>query len=93
MRYCKKPVEVDAIQWTGDNLAEVARFVGHTDPPLITSDDFLENVGPVLELWVEKSNARCEIKPGGWVIAEADGQGHYPCTAEQFDATYEAVAP
>lgn len=28
MKYRKKPVEVEAIQWTGDNTNEIADFVG-----------------------------------------------------------------
>lgn len=28
MKYRKKPVEVEAIRWTGENEFEVSRFVG-----------------------------------------------------------------
>ncbi len=34
MRYRKKPIEIEAVQWTGDNLDEIARFIGHT--PTVT---------------------------------------------------------
>jgi hypothetical protein len=43
-------------------------------------------------LWIEKSNTwRPDLPVGDWVIAERDGVGFYPCTAEQFTDTYEAA--
>jgi hypothetical protein len=62
-------------------IVDVLRPVGVWDPP-----EFGD-----LEMWVEKSQAWCTITPGTWVLAEADGVGFYPCTAEQFAASYEPV--
>lgn len=98
-RFRSKPVEIDAVQWTGDldgivawadDLCErnvTARTV-HAHVGVDVLDDAL---GPVLRLWVEKSQAECDVEPGGWVIAEADGDGFYPCTAEVFAARYVAL--
>jgi len=85
-KFRKKPVVVDAIQWTGiESLDALAAFVGpRIDPPLMDEHD-----PGIVWIWVEKSNARCAVIAGGWVIAEPDGVGFYPCTEEQFDATYE----
>lgn len=89
-RYRKKPIEVDAFQWTGiQTLDALAEFVGpRIDPPLMDAED-----PGIVWIWVEKSNTRCAVIAGGWVIAEPEGVGYYPCTEEQFDATYEAVTP
>lgn len=86
-RYRKKPVTVEAIAWTGDNLDALAAFVGSIDPPLMDEED-----PGIVWIWVEKSNTRCALVAPGWVIAEVDGVGYYPCTAEQFTETYEPVA-
>ena len=43
MKYQKKPIIVDAIQWTGDNFDEVCNFVG-TDaqsPVLLSRHELL----------------------------------------------------
>lgn len=89
-RYRKKPVEVDAIQWNGD-LAALKAFLIHrnrVDAPSLWTFD---GAG---ELWayVEKSQKQCHVERGGWIIAEPDGVGVYPCTAANFEATYEAVS-
>ena len=28
MRYRKRPVEVEALQWTGDNISDICKFIG-----------------------------------------------------------------
>lgn len=78
----KRPVQVRAIQWTGDNADAVRAFV---DRP-VYKRGFVDDAG---KLWVEKSNAWCDIAVGDWVIAELDGAGVYPCVAAHFGATYE----
>ena len=37
-RYRKRPVVIDACQWTGDNLSEVLTFVGETRLPCDNED-------------------------------------------------------
>lgn len=73
-------LDVDA-ELTDGQVTDVLRPSGVWDPP--ASADLL--------MWVEKSQAWCVISPGTWVLAEADGVGFYPCTAEQFEASYEPV--
>lgn len=97
-RFRKLPVEVEAIRWTGDNIDEVAAFIKAHDPgnqvhhpPEVDRFGmrFGREVPPDrLYFGVRKGNSGAIIDPGGWVIAEPDGHGVYPCTAEDFDATY-----
>lgn len=49
--------------------------------------------GDVLKLWIAKSDAWGTLRAGDWVIAERDGAGVYPCTAEEFAAIYEPAGP
>lgn len=89
-RYRKRPLEVCAIQWTGENWPAVEAFVGlrpDSDGPGV----FPTAAGD-LALWIEKSNTwRPDLPVGDWVIAERGGIGFYPCTVEQFEETYEPV--
>ena len=35
MKYRKKPIEIEAIQWTGNNKTEIAEFYETTSPHTI----------------------------------------------------------
>jgi hypothetical protein len=78
----KRPTEVEAIQWTGRNFADVKAFGSGA-----------VGIGPVeggaLPLWVVKSSATCRVERGDWIIRERDGSGFYPCNADVFAAIYE----
>jgi hypothetical protein len=78
----KRPTEVEAIQWTGCNFADVKAFGSGA-----------VGIGPVeggaLPLWVVKSSATCRVERGDWIIRERDGSGFYPCNADVFAAIYE----
>lgn len=81
-RYRKRPVEVDAIRWSGDNWDAIEKFAG----------GHATFHGGDIDVWIEKSKTWRQALPvGDWIIAERDGVGFYPCTADQFADTYEAV--
>lgn len=79
-KYRKKPVTVDAMQWTGpfDNYL-LQEFCGHWVSivdgrrPLVTS---LEGA--------------MTVSPGDWVIKGVKGE-FYPCKDDIFKLTYEQV--
>ena len=84
-RWRKRPVEVDAIQWTGQNFGAVRAFGSGA-----------VGIGPVvagaLPLWVVKSSATCRVELGDWIIREPDGSGFYPCTDADHAAAYEPAS-
>jgi hypothetical protein len=55
-RYISQSIEVEAVQWTGGNLAEVQAFAG--------ADFISENAGRV---WVRNTAGPCEILAGYWL--------------------------
>lgn len=80
----KNPITVQTIQWTGDNRGAVREFVGEP-PAKMFSDEG--------KLYITKSGVwSAPLAVGTWIIAERDGNGFYPCTAEEFEATYKVVA-
>ncbi len=81
MRFRKKPVEVDAIQWNGENRDEVHNFI----------TGFSSNIGAdgILIRTLEGDH-RADI--GDWVIKGVSGE-FYPCKPDIFDLTYELVEP
>ncbi|MEM1424039.1 MAG: hypothetical protein AAGH64_08550 [Planctomycetota bacterium] len=85
-RYRKKPVVIEAVQFTGTNQSEVLAFVY---PDL--SPDALEGAqamgSPVI---IETLEGDMTASPGDYVIRGVQGE-HYPCKPDIFEATYEPV--
>lgn len=83
----KKPVEVQALQFTGENAEEVVSWVEegvgrHT--PAVWSPD-------AQQLVVQTLKGEMIVVPGAWVIRGVQGE-HYPCDAEIFEQSYDVVA-
>lgn len=85
-RYVKKPVEIEAVQFNGENAFEIWHFMGvagaagnpelhNTDSPIINT---LE--GDML------------VSIGDFVIKGLNGE-FYPCKPDIFALTYSEVAP
>ena len=75
----KKPVEVKAVQWTGDNLGEVVRF---------GSDHIWLDASQRLR--VETLEGTVVARLNDWIIQGVAGE-FYPCKPQVFEQTYEAV--
>ncbi len=87
MKVRKKPVEVDAIQWTGKNLEEIFAFCGP------------QNLGPIERRPDYKLKVKTLESGGGyheadtydWIIKGVKGE-FYPCKPDIFAETYEIVS-
>lgn len=83
IRVRKRPVEAQAIHWTGDNLGAVYDFIDDDDKV-----HFWQSPGGGLALETAKSGA-LPVYLGDWILR--DDTGTYPCRADVFDAAYELV--
>lgn len=81
MKYRKKPVEVEAFQWTGKK-AQV--------PPDWASKLPRISIGNGCCLVIDTVAGRLYANPGNFIIKEPQG-GMYPCDEEIFKQEYEAV--
>lgn len=81
MRFRKKPVEIDAVRWTGFNYDEVQSFVGDK----VTSG-FVSERG----LLVHTLEGTITARVGDWIIKGIQGE-FYPCKPDIFEQTYEPV--
>lgn len=89
MRYRKPSTEIDATQWTGNNLEELrARFGADRFRPLDV-DDHPEGVdpGPLLEL--TDGEQVCYVRPSEWIIGDRRDDGTWDLT-RQTDAWFQA---
>lgn len=90
MRFRKKPVEIDAVQYTGENIVEVWESfdAGHVYGPGGThSRDDDDRAA-----YIETLEGVMRADPGDWIIRGVSGE-LYPCKPDIFAATYEPVEP
>lgn len=78
MRYTKRPVTIDAIQFDGTNIHDIAMFVGE-DEVLGREED--------KRIYIMTSKGSLEVNKGEWVIRGVKGE-FYPCAADVFEMTY-----
>lgn len=93
-KYRKKPVVIEAMQWTGENLREIIAF---TDGPPNTRSHHAGMMWEQYELLVaEKGLIIFTLEGqhiatiGDWIIKGVKGE-HYPCKPDVFEMTYEPV--
>lgn len=77
-KYCKKPVEIEAIQWNGENESEIKAFVGDAAQFTATS------------LAIKTLEGTMIAQVGDFIIRGVDGE-FYPCKPDIFEKTYDKV--
>lgn len=92
MKYRKKPVVVEAMQWTGLNLEEVKDFVGEA----LTYDilDTAWKVGkgrPHVFMKIKTLEGDMEVSEKDFIIKGVNGE-FYPCKPDIFQKTYTEIA-
>jgi hypothetical protein len=89
--YRKKPIDVPAVQWTGDNLDELVNFTNcqfsetsehdRAGEPELTAEVF----DKLHSTWVR-------LRTGDYVLKGTQGE-FYPCARSVFEETYEPTGP
>lgn len=79
-KYKKKPVVVEAVQWTGENRAEICAFLERFDMLHCKWN----------ELYIETLEGVMHAEPGDYIIKGVNGE-FYPCKPDIFEKTYEKV--
>ena len=83
MRYRKKPVVIEAVQWDGKLETITPLLAGSTCKTVgqnFTDDD----------LEIETPEGTMTAHPGDWIIKGVKGE-LYPCKPDIFAETYEAA--
>ena len=76
--YRKKPVVVEAVQWTGENHAEMCEFI---DPEVF-------EIKPKEGLIIHTLEGDHHASPGDYIIKGVNGE-FYPCKPDIFAKTYD----
>ena len=95
MRYKKKPVEIEAVVWVGNNLKEVYEFMGNEvdyEGDWRIQDRFhdLEKNCELNGLEIETLEGTMKANKGDYIIKGVQGE-FYPCKPDIFHKTYEKV--
>ena len=93
-KYRKKPVTVEAVQWTGDNLQEVIKFTGLHPKFNEWFDSFEEyeryvkSDNNIFKIFTLEGTMKASI--GDYIIKGVNGE-NYPCKPDIFERTYEKI--
>ena len=83
MRFRKKPVIIDAIQFTGENINEVESFM---NPNHVVDTDCSD-----ISIKISTLEGEMTANIGDWIIRGVKGE-FYPCKCDIFELTYEQVS-
>ena len=93
MKYRKKPVEIEALQWTGENHRQMFNFLGGEDEKYMTASginfykDFNKVDGGLIIKTLEGEHI---ATIGDYIIKGVKGE-YYPCKPDIFEMTYELI--
>ncbi len=95
-QFRKKPVVVEAMQWTGDwhTLKDLCAWVNSYDDPdddhILTYESFkLSDVSDsISRVMVNTLEGPLQVSPGDWIVMGIAGE-FYACKPEIFEVTYE----
>lgn len=89
MKFRKKPVVIEAVQWTGKNIEEIEIFsnskVKYYEWYQLNESGVNKNL-----LSVRTLEGEMLASINDWIIKGVKGE-FYPCKPDIFDATYEPV--
>jgi len=91
MKYRKRPVVIEAIQWNGLNTYEIKEFgKGNIT---VEINDLAWEVGkgaPVVTVLIKTLEGEMKANKGDFIIRGVNGE-FYPCKPDIFEKTYEVV--
>lgn len=93
MKFRKKPVEIEAIQWTGENRIQICEFVGK-DLHSVTPPHGFERENDVpdeaFRILIPTLEGLMTADRNDWIIKGVKGE-FYPCKPEIFEMTYDPI--
>ena len=84
-KYIKKPIPIEALQWTGDNKQEIINFIDDN-----TRYQFIKT-STSYNLYISTLEGEMKASIGDYIVKGVDGE-FYPCKPGIFEKTYEEVS-
>jgi hypothetical protein len=82
--YRKKPVVIEAIQWTGKNMKEIREF---SDNKIFFQKSVVDNE---VILVINTLEGQMRAEKDDWIIKGVKSE-FYPCKPDIFEMTYEMI--
>lgn len=98
-RFRKRPVEIEAVQWTGDNTSDVIDWIltsdagvarWHEAQPAYSDDEGTGCDATPEQIAIDTLEGTMFASVGDWIIRGIRDE-FYPCKPDIFEATYEPV--
>ena len=91
MKYRKKPVIIEAVQWTGLNLEEIKSFAGESlQYDIIDTAWEVGKGAPYVNMIIKTLEDNHTCTKGDYIIKGVHGE-FYPCKPDIFEETDEVV--
>ncbi len=87
-KYRKKPVEIEAVKWTGNNIIEMTALASRATGTSMTITDVKASSQQHLLITTLEGDLVCKV--GDWMIKGVEGE-LYPVRNDIFIKTYEQV--
>lgn len=89
-KYRKKPVVIEALQWTGDNVKEMRAFLGGAVADIVTVFSPVSSADSLPDFLIKTLEGDMLASRGDYIIKGVNGE-FYPCKPDIFVKTYEKV--
>lgn len=89
-KFRKRPVVIEAVQWTGDNVSDVRVLTGPAHFDAVDPEDRGDDPDITAQVLDVLHSTWVGVKTGQWVIKGVKGE-FYPIDPDVLAETYEAV--
>lgn len=90
-KYRKKPVEIEAVQWTGFNPTEIKNFAGESAEIEHYTAAYEAGAGPIVTtIIIHTLEGDMKVNNGDYIIKGVKGE-FYPCRKDIFEQTYDEI--
>jgi hypothetical protein len=86
----RHPAEIDAVQWTGNNIIEVMVFMRPQEPIYLNNLSHVKFIDTDDLIGITTSEGIKVARKGEWIIRGVGGE-LYPCPEDVFASMYEAA--
>lgn len=83
-KYRKKPVEIEAIKYTGDNIKELKDFIGDQLLYYANETESIRYIG------IRTLEGTMKVSIGDYIIKGIKNE-FYPCKPDIFETTYDRI--
>lgn len=90
MKFRKKPIIIEAIQWNGNNFDEISHFTKEYHGHKLAYEEAEERAYSTGELLIRTLEGIMTANTNDWIIKGVNGE-FYPCKPDIFEKTYELV--